>query len=384
MVVPRLLAFDQAEAVRSDVSPPPGSLDRTFGGNGRVVVDFGGVEGAEGVAVTPLGRVLAVGTTNAGATVRGVIARLLPDGKLDQRFGNGGKLNTPLESIEGIAPLGHGSFVVVGGGPEGGTAKFTSQGKLDRSFGSDGIAPPFGIAVLVLPRGGLLLIGGPGLCRLGAGGHLITSFGHQGCAGRPSGLSFHSLALQKDGKIVVGAADQNDFALTIVAVRYTASGRLDPTFGSHGASDPVSVGSSAPWVGVGTQSSGKIVLTGSTLVVRLTARGHVDSTFTSPRLYRDPVNDTVFALVMQPDDKIVVVGQSRAPHHPVAFAVARLEPNGRLDRSFSGDGIAVTPFERPYAGARAATLDRQGRIVTAGAAGPPGVLGNFALARYNT
>ncbi len=47
------------------------------------------------------------------------------------------------------------------------------------------------------------------------------------------------------------------------------------------------------------------------------------------------------ATVRQPDGKIVAVGASIAGDQ---FAVARYNPNGSLDTSFSGDGTQTTDF----------------------------------------
>jgi uncharacterized delta-60 repeat protein len=65
------------------------------------------------------------------------------------------------------------------------------------------------------------------------------------------------------------------------------------------------------------------------------------------------------------------------------FALARYNPDGNLDNTFSGDGILTTDFtEGPDARANAIAIDASGRIVVAGRA----AVNNkhrFALARYN-
>ena len=86
----------------------------------------------------------------------------------------------------------------------------------------------------------------------------------------------------------------------------------------------------------------------------------------------------------QPDGKIVAVG-SVLHRHPAAsfndFALARYNPNGSLDTSFSGDGKQTTEFGDPSSGRpgwRSKATARSSRSATAGRQ-----LGDFALARYN-
>ena len=67
----------------------------------------------------------------------------------------------------------------------------------------------------------------------------------------------------------------------------------------------------------------------------------------------------------QPDGKIVVVGST----HAAGFALARYNPNGSLDTSFSGDGRQTTDFYDEYGdagGATAVALQPDGKIVVVG------------------
>ena len=60
------------------------------------------------------------------------------------------------------------------------------------------------------------------------------------------------------------------------------------------------------------------------------------------------------------------------------FALARYNPNGSLDPSFSGDGKQTTDFGSA-GGANGVALQADGGIVVVGNGGN----GDFALARYN-
>ena len=78
------------------------------------------------------------------------------------------------------------------------------------------------------------------------------------------------------------------------------------------------------------------------------------------------------ALAIGADGKVVVVGAAGGrPNHraPTAFAVARFKSNGRLDRSFSGNGKLRLPRIGRHDVARAVALDARGHILIAGQAG---------------
>src|SRR2546423_1784602 len=71
------------------------------------------------------------------------------------------------------------------------------------------------------------------------------------------------------------------------------------------------------------------------------------------------------ATVRQPDGKIIAVGNDTVP--PDYFALARYNPNGSLDTSFSGDGKQRTSFGRNDQ-ATGVALHPNGKIVVAGIA----------------
>jgi serralysin len=76
-------------------------------------------------------------------------------------------------------------------------------------------------------------------------------------------------------------------------------------------------------------------------------------------------------VALQGDGKIVAVGYGED------FGIARYNPNGSLDTSFSGDGKQATDFA-PFGVA----LQGNGKIVPVGAGVGPSQTNDFALARY--
>jgi uncharacterized delta-60 repeat protein len=95
---------------------------------------------------------------------------------------------------------------------------------------------------------------------------------------------------------------------------------------------------------------------------------------------------SVTALVLQPDGKIVAVGDSTPPTFPVGYeqiALARYEPSGSPDPSFGSGGIVTTPIAGGDAYANAAVLQPDGKILVTGYQTTPPAGSVFALVRYN-
>ena len=77
---------------------PDGSLDTGFGSGGKVITDFAGKnDGAYGVALTKLGRILVAGWSGIGSTLDFGLVRYNEDGSLDPAFGAGGKVITDFD-----------------------------------------------------------------------------------------------------------------------------------------------------------------------------------------------------------------------------------------------------------------------------------------------
>ena len=96
-------------------------------------------------------------------------------------------------------------------------------------------------------------------------------------------------------------------------------------------------------------------------------------------------NDGVFALVVQPDGKLVAAGFSNSGGIP-AFALARYRPDGSLDPGFGNGGHCPRCGRRSSPRESSSLVIRQpdGKLVAAGAAGNLATIGiDLALSRYN-
>ena len=128
-----------------------GSLDTTFNGTGEVTTNFGGDGNAEGrsVAVQTDGKIVVVGYATAGNTEEFALARYNADGTLDTSFGDSGRVMTNVgisgSNATGVALQKDGKIVVVGYAVNNsGTnydfacVRYNTDGKVDQSFGDGG------------------------------------------------------------------------------------------------------------------------------------------------------------------------------------------------------------------------------------------------------
>jgi uncharacterized delta-60 repeat protein len=215
------------------------------------------------------------------------------------------------------------------------------------------------------------------------GGEFDPSFGSAGKKVVDLGRTEEAfdLVVQPDGKLVL--AGSRDHAQALV-IRLNPDGSPDSSFGNGGVVVvPVALG-----FAVALQADGKILLGagsfGDLAVLRLLPDGRIDTGFgRGGWAFADFGGyDVTFALAVQPDRKVVAVGRTNVPPSTEAgdFAVARFNADGSLDASFDGDGKVRTDF----GGAEDAldvALQQDGKIVVAGA---PGIYGSpWAVARYN-
>src|SRR5215470_20040936 len=93
--------------------------------------------------------------------------------------------------------------------------------------------------------------------------------------------------------------------------------------------------------------------------------------------------DSILALVVQPDGKIVTAGRAGSSDI-YNLALARYNTDGSLDASFGNGGKVTTIFPNAVrSGAHAVVLQPDGKIVAAGWTYSP-ANASFALARYNS
>ena len=94
--------------------------------------------------------------------------------------------------------------------------------------------------------------------------------------------------------------------------------------------------------------------------------------------------DAIYGLVVQPDGKIVAVGDDYSGYGANdSFALARYTKAGALDPTFGLGGKVTTEFGHPSSWARAVALQRDGKIVVAGGTYSAATGTDIAVARYD-
>jgi uncharacterized delta-60 repeat protein len=129
-----------------------GSLDTSFGIDGRVLTDFGSKEDdmAYAVAIQKNGKIVVAGSTITQTQTDFALARYCRNGKLDPSFGDQGRVvtdfNGGIDSAAGIALNKNGTIVAVGIATNPapalydiGLARYKNNGSLDARFGDGGL-----------------------------------------------------------------------------------------------------------------------------------------------------------------------------------------------------------------------------------------------------
>jgi uncharacterized delta-60 repeat protein len=205
----------------------------------------------------------------------------------------------------------------------------------------------------------------------------------------------YSLALTLDEKIVVaGYSDTASNGTDFAVVRYLSNGSLDPAFNSTGKVlvDIGGAGHDDYCYNVAVQADGKVVMTGvryttttayDLVIVRLNENGSLDTTLNGSGMVVSAIgsgNSTGGDVAVQPDGKIVVVGDAVGPSN-VDFLIARYNVDGTFDTTFRNTGKVLTDFGSGDDFAYEVSLQADGKILVVGRAGD-GSASGFGVARY--
>lgn len=396
----------------------PGDLDPTFSGDGTVTTDLGGSEFASGVTLQADGKIVAVGgaaSSGSDASSDGfAVVRYEADGSLDSGFSGDGIQTTDFAGLgsqaTAVALQGDGKIVVGGfryreDGADFALARYNLDGSLDATFSEDGkqitAIGDFSLitGIAVQSDGKIVAVGESesefAVARYSSDGSLDTTFSSDGTQTTVLGGGFpvsgaSSVVLQPNGKILAAGdaydpGGTSDFAL----VRYNSDGSLDGTFSGDGRVT-TDFGASDDATGLALQSDGKIVAVGGSgvyysderdfAVARYNADGSLDTSFSADGRQTTDFGgfDTAGGVAVQPDGKLVAAGAGGAED---SFALARYQPDGSLDATFSGDGKQITVLGE-FAWVGGVALQDDGRILAVGRATFSETWSDIVVARY--
>ncbi|MCX7261869.1 MAG: hypothetical protein NTX67_03625, partial [Burkholderiales bacterium] len=392
--------------------PPPGA--------GMVIVPVG--LSSDSVSATTLladGKILMAGQSSNGSRSDFSLIRLNANGSLDTSFSGDGKVIIRVgatdDSVSDMTLQADGKILVAGtiSNPSKafGVIRLNTNGSLDNSFDSDGMAMFFdldgannGRAITLQADGKIILAGYREdyfrnidfcLIRLNANGSLDTSFDGDGKAIIPVGVRTRfdyvsDMSLQADGKILVLGTSYNsnttdsEFSL----IRLNTNGSLDTSFDGDGKAF-ISVGTS--WDLASTiklQTDGKILVTGNSFVssvesrfsmIRLNTDGSLDTSFDTDGKVIGMSGESGSTITLQSDGKILVLTSGSV--NP-SFGLIRLNANGSRDTSFDGDGKAIVSVGTTWFAPTNINLQADGKILVAGSSHNGGNT-DFNLIRLN-
>ena len=196
-------------------------------------------------------------------------------------------------------------------------------------------------------------------------------------------------AIQSDGKIVVMGSAVNGQDDDLLLIRYTATGQVDSSFGTNGfvrygdfdrdRGLGLAILSSDDAIIV----AGYSTINGSRelLVVKFTANG----VFVKDLLYSDLGTDIGFGITTTPDQKIVVIGESASSvSQKQDLLILRMNTDLQLDSSFGRQG--AFHYNGPASGNEkgfAVVAQPDGKLVASGAVISSGSKEDMLLIRVN-
>ncbi|HLP63359.1 T9SS type A sorting domain-containing protein [Flavobacterium sp.] len=240
-----------------------GDIETSFGTNGISTFDGMNNDSEARIALRTDGKILLSGNSNinpaSGTYKQHVLMLVNPDGTLDTTFGTNGKIFTNFhvnnsQQIKNLMLLSDNSILISGAiytnnqaSNDGFVAKYNSTGQLDSSFGTNGV------------------------CTVS----FVNSNGFLGMSDY-----INSMTIQNDNKIVVaGLTSGYQMSNKFCVGRFNSDGTIDTTFGTNGQMSLSIYGYDDVALDVKSQSDGKIVLCGTTKIANFD-RSYVVARFT--------------------------------------------------------------------------------------------------------
>ncbi len=403
---------------------PNGSQDATFDSDGLVVTDFPTLrdDAARDVTLQSDGKIVVAGEAVVSFGTDVALTRYNTDGSLDATFGTSGFVRTSVNNNDGGnavvlqsdgKPLVAGFTQIdnfgVGTGYDIALYRYTPTGAIDTTFDADGVVTTAiknsadeGHALTLQSDGKIVVAGHSNnadkdfaVARYHADGTLDATFAGDGTIATPVGPGDDegaSVAVQDDGKIIVGGRSRFGSNWNFSLTRFNADGSLDTTFDADGIVVTDLGSSSDAIVATSIQADGKIVVAGQTsgatadfAVARYLSDGSLDPSFDTDGIAQTDFassSDSAFDMVLQPDGKIVVAGYGflGATND---FLIVRYNSDGSLDTTFDSDGKVNTDFGGTNDYGQAIAIQSDGKLLVGGAIESGGAF-DFSLARYNS
>ncbi|MFK7782231.1 hypothetical protein, partial [Psychroserpens sp.] len=384
-----------------------GVLDTSFGTNGIEKTDINDMSDVfSAIAVQDDGKIIVVGHTSLGSTANkeSIILRYNANGGLDTSFGNNGVIiaayTTSYDTLNDVKIQDDGKIVV--GGFEGldfVLARYTANGQLDTTFGTNGVvftdffqnivgSTQDRINALAIQSDGKILAAGYAhrtgnyhyaIARYNTDGSLDSSFGVGGkvVTNNLSGYKeIYDIAITSDDKFYVvgetapfGSASYNNQTI----VKFNSDGTIDTSFAINGVRY-FDLNNNSKFEAIQIQDDGKLVIVGNRsaamTIVRLTDNASYDNTFSGDGRSSPALGAAASfgkSIWIQPDGKIIVSGNMNdAVNTDAQSAIIRYLTNGELDTTFSDTGILKFLIGDGYQGGSFSAFQPNGKLIVGG------------------
>src|SRR5215207_7733914 len=204
----------------------------------------------------------------------------------------------------------------------------------------------------------------------------------------------YAVAIQPDGKIVIAGRTNVNGGWDFAVVRLREDGEPDSTFNGNGLLTIDFNNGIDTAHAIAIQPDGKIVVVGESVAIggdgnyaiaRITDLGVLDSTFDTDGKARfdfQGQNDAAYGVAIQPDGKIIMAGYAGMASRD--WGLIRVSDTGVPDQNFGNDGRVVTDFNNLLEEARSVVVLPDNKIVVAGTVSQPQGGSDFALVRYTS
>lgn len=403
----------------------PGDLDRTLSGDGFSRIDVNHTANANAATLAPDGNLYVAGGLGRSQESLALLS-VRPNGRLERGFGTRGVVADDLggdASLEAVATDRQEKIVAAGRvDDELLVVRYTSSGRLDRSFSGDGVvrldlSEEFELASdLALQRDGRIVVAGATsqsgtrellLIRLNPDGSFDPEFSDDGIvtgafAGGQSSQA-DTVVLTSNAIVVAGTTrDPPSFEDRLGVARFLSNGQPDPEFGAGGflalehrsaarwssyASDIALDRADRPLLAGFECAPGRYTVC-NPLLARLGVDGHLDASFASDGWFTKAAGDYVSGVEVGPDGRILISGGAATDAGDAYdnFTVTRIRGDGHLDRGFSGDGRVTSDFRFSSDYAAGSVLQADGRLVVVGTTDDAKDIfrNDFLLARFES
>jgi uncharacterized delta-60 repeat protein len=361
---------------------PDGRLDPSFGIDGIARPELEHLGEMHGLMIQPDGRILMAGSHSFASSA--CIVRFLPDGDLDPAFGEGGRVvlslpNTSSEAVS-LAVLSNGKILAGGalldrsidGAYRPRFWRMLPDGSLDQAFGNEGgvtlPGPGYISHILVQPDGKILATGaghggaGAWVGRLEAWGAVDAAFGNGGRLDLNPSLQMRRqstrLALQENGNIITAGDFRLGMDFQLVLNRFLPGGIPDLSFNTGGRvltnlttgddlAGSVSVQDDGKVLVAGTSITDRDFAMGDAVLVRYQTNGVLDGGFGTGGIAKFGLPEglaEVHDLLIQPDGKILLGGRAVDSELRFSMLLARCV-SVTLPQSLSVEWPAGTRFD---------------------------------------